>query len=49
MRQEVDKTTYGGFVNVDLEDGKLSLRTLVGFLSSLEVLTMIIEFLINME
>lgn len=49
MRQEVDKTTYGGFVNVDLEDGKLSLRTLVGFLISLEVLTMIIEFLINME
>ncbi|CAN6460215.1 unnamed protein product [Victoria cruziana] len=26
---DVDKTTYGGFVDVDLKDGKLSLRSLI--------------------
>ncbi|KAG9459070.1 hypothetical protein H6P81_003578 [Aristolochia fimbriata] len=29
VRNEVDKTTYGGFVDVDLKDGKLSLRSLI--------------------
>ncbi|XP_068659990.1 beta-fructofuranosidase, insoluble isoenzyme 1-like [Aristolochia californica] len=29
LRPEVDKTTYGGFVDVDLKDGKLSLRSLI--------------------
>ncbi|XP_077235713.1 beta-fructofuranosidase, insoluble isoenzyme 1-like [Tasmannia lanceolata] len=29
LRTEVDKTTYGGFVDVDLKDGKLSLRSLI--------------------
>lgn len=29
LQPDVDKTTYGGFVDVDIEDGKLSLRSLV--------------------
>ncbi|XP_058087786.1 beta-fructofuranosidase, insoluble isoenzyme 1-like [Magnolia sinica] len=29
LREEVDKTTYGGFVEVDLRYGKLSLRNLI--------------------
>ncbi|XP_068661595.1 beta-fructofuranosidase, insoluble isoenzyme 1-like [Aristolochia californica] len=29
LRSEVDKTTYGGFVDVNLKDGKLSLRSLI--------------------
>lgn len=29
MGTSLDKTTYGAFVDVDLKDGKLSLRSLV--------------------
>ncbi|RWR97123.1 beta-fructofuranosidase, insoluble isoenzyme 3-like protein [Cinnamomum micranthum f. kanehirae] len=29
LQPDVDKTTYGGFVDVDIEDGKLSLRSLI--------------------
>ncbi|XP_031479349.2 beta-fructofuranosidase, insoluble isoenzyme CWINV1-like [Nymphaea colorata] len=29
LTKDVDKTTYGGFVDVDLADGKLSLRSLI--------------------
>ncbi|CAN6449631.1 unnamed protein product [Victoria cruziana] len=29
LTKDVDKTTYGGFVDVDLTDGKLSLRSLI--------------------
>ncbi|CAN6447204.1 unnamed protein product [Victoria cruziana] len=29
LASDVDRTTYGGFVNVYLKDGKLSLRSLI--------------------